>query len=154
MSTTENTPVGADTPRVGDDTAPSQTELVAPSGQPGDGGGSEPQTYDAEYVKTLREEAAASRVRAKRTDEAEAKLHELAIAQATRDLLMAPDDIGWTPDLADEHGWPDHDKIRAAAEELIARKPYLARVRGDVGQGQRGDQEQPVSLSAILRAGA
>ena len=114
----------------------------------------EPKTYDETYVKTLRDEAAANRVKAKRAEDAETRLHELAIADAVRGILTSPDDMGWDPSFADDEGWPSADKIRAAAEELVNRKPHLGRPSGDVGQGRHSEQDDTVSLSAMLRAGA
>jgi hypothetical protein len=118
--------------------------------------GAEPddQTFTLEYVKKLREENAASRIKAARADTAETRLRALAIEQAVSEVLMSPDDLSWDAAYADADGYPDHDKILAAAEVLVARKPHLARVRGDVGQGQRGDVVPAVSLSGLLRAGA
>jgi len=129
----------------------------------GDGGGSgtpqggdqgEPKTYDEAYVKTLRDEAAASRVKAKRAEDAETRLRDLAIAQAVQGILTDPTDLGWSDEYADENGWPDADKIKAAAEELVNRKPHLARPTGDVGQGRHSEEDDTVSLTTLLRAGA
>jgi len=148
-------PVNDGTPPLGASTEPTGTppegageNAGAPSGD------QEPETFTREYVQQLRTENAAARVRATHGDEAITRLRALAIEQAVSGILMAPDDLAWRDDLADEAGFPDHDKIIAAAEELIAKKPHLARVRGDVGQGQRGDALPPVSLSGLLRAGA
>jgi len=120
----------------------------------GDEEGAEPKTYDEAYVKNLRDEAAAARVKAKRTDEAETRLRELSIAQAVQGILTDPTDLGWSEEYADANGWPDADKIRAAAEELVDRKPHLGRPSGDVGQGRHTEEPDAVSLSGLLRAGA
>lgn len=114
----------------------------------------EPETFPREYVERLRAEAAEHRTKAKRAEEAERRLRELAVADAVRGILTSPDDLGWEDEYADEDGYPDPTKIRAAAEELIARKPYLARPTGDVGQGRHDEDDASVSLSALLRAGA
>lgn len=117
----------------------------------------DPQTFDAEYVRGLREEAAAHRVRAseaeQRAEAAVARLRSLAIRDATRDVLADPADLPWTDDLADEEGWPDPERITAAATALIETKPHYGRVSGDVGQGYRS-QQQPISLAEALRMGA
>ncbi len=126
-------------------------QQVEPSGEEP---GRDPRTYDEAYVKQLRDEAAAARVKAKRTDEAETRLRDLAVAQAVQGILTDPTDLGWNEAYADENGWPDADKIRAAAEELVGRKPHLGRPSGDVGQGRHTEEPDAVSLSALLRAGA
>jgi hypothetical protein len=152
-SSTENPPVGDGNPNPGASTEETGTPPVEPGVNAGDPPG-EPKTYDETYVQNLRDEAASHRVKAKRAADAETRLHELSIAQAVSGILVSPDDLNWSDEYTDEHGWPDEAKIIAAAEELVARKPHLARVRGDVGQGQRGDAVPPVSLSGLLRAGA
>ena len=153
----KNPPVGDGTPPVGEATEENGT----PAGPPGvnangtlDEDQGESKLYDEAYVKNLRDEAAGHRVKATRAADAETRLHELAIAHAVSGILTSSDDLAWSDDYANENGWPDHDKILAAAEDLIVRKPYLGRPRGDVGQGQRGDVVQSVSLSGLLRAGA
>jgi hypothetical protein len=113
----------------------------------------ESETFDREYVQRLRDEAATQRIRAKRADEAEARLRVLTIEAATRGVLTDPTDLPWSEQHADDDGWPDADKIRAAAEELVGRKPHLARPSGDVGQG-RHTEEETVSLAGLLRVGA
>jgi len=54
------------------------------------------------------------------------------------------------------HGMLDAEKIRATAESLADEKPKLARVRGDAGQGQGGDESEAgsVDLAGLLRTGA
>jgi len=154
-TTTETAPVGTEDPQAGDRTDPAGTPPVDPVVNAGDASGTEePETFSREYVQQLRTENAAARVRATHGDEAITRLRELAIESAVSAILMSPDDLSWSDDLADDSGFPDHDKILAAAEALIARKPHLARPRGDVGQGQRSDALPPVSLSGLLRAGA
>lgn len=148
---TENTEQGVTTGK----TSASPEQPVGPSVEDGtEKEGTEPKTYDEEYVKNLRDEAAAHRVKAKRAEEAETRLHELAIADAVRGILTSPDDLGWSDEYADEDGWPDPKKIRAAAEDLVGRKPYLARPTGDVGQGRHDEPDESVSLSTMLAAGA
>jgi len=115
--------------------------------------GDEAKVYPEAYVKELRDEAAAARVRAKRVDAAEDKLRAAAIATATAGILTDPTDLTWSAELADEDGWPDAEKITTAARELVEAKPHLGRPSGDVGQGQRGDDHDHVSLTDLLRSG-
>ncbi len=147
METTETVPEGVGVPemtgaRRGDESATEATQ-------------SEPETFPASYVQELRAEAAKHRRHAKRTGEAIGRLTALAVREATRDVLVDPTDLPISDELLDEDGWPDLEKIEAAARELEARKPHLARrtVSGDVGQGVRGDGTVQ-GLAAMLRLAA
>lgn len=152
-TTTEKPLVGDAKGDPGASTEPTETPPVEPVVNAGDVSG-EPKTYDETYVQNLRDEAASHRVKAKRSADAETRLHELAIAQAVAGILTSSDDLVWSDEYTDEAGWPDEAKIIQAAEDLVARKPYLGRPRGDVGQGQQSDTLPSVSLSGLLRAGA
>jgi hypothetical protein len=140
---------------------PDQTDPLE-IGEPGDDG-----RYPAEIVQRLRQEAAERRTRARESDEAsqaaaartERALHALWEARrdaATRDLLADPTDLDGTLDMLDDDGLPDSDRIRAAAEALVAAKPHLAsrRPAGDIDQGARGTVPEPVNLAAIIRQAA
>lgn len=135
--------------------APPSADAVEPVGDAADDGGTrEGDTFSRDYVEKLRAEAAEARVKAKRADGAEERLRELAVAEAVRDILMDPNDLTWDDDLTDDNGFPDHDKILAAAEELVSRRPHLSRPRGDVGLGRRGESSEDVSLVGILAQNA
>lgn len=114
----------------------------------------EPDTFPREYVEQLRKEAAEHRTgrtaAEERSDAAMSRLRAAAIHSATREVLADPSDLRWDDSMADEGGWPDAEKITAAATALVEAKPHLGRVRGDVGQGYRGG-EQSVSLVEALR---
>lgn len=114
----------------------------------------EPDTFPREYVENLRREAAEHRTgrtaAEERSEAALSRLRLAAIHSATRDVLADPTDLQWSDDMTDEEGWPDAEKISAAASALVEAKPHLGRVRGDVGQGFRGG-EQGVSLAEALR---
>ena len=113
----------------------------------------EPDTFDREYVQRLRDEAAGHRVKAKRAD---ALAGALVTAQAAATGRLAdPTDLPYSEDLLDEDGIVDDGKVRAAVDELIARKPHLAarRPRGDVGQGARPEPDD-TGLAGLLRRGA
>ncbi len=113
----------------------------------------EPESFDREYVQKLRDEAAGHRVKAKRTDALNARL---ATAQAALTGRLAdPTDLPFTDDLLDDDGLVDEDKVRAAVDGLIKRKPHLAarRPTGNVGQGARPEVEE-VGLASLLRRGA
>ncbi len=130
--------------------------LEHPSGGSGDDDvpDEEPETFTAEYVKELRDEAAAHRVRAKRAEAAEDRLRVLAIEAAARGVLADPTDLPWSPEYEDNDGWPDAAKLTAAAQELATRKPHLTRPRGDVGQGRHSEDRDTVSLVGLLKQGA
>ncbi len=114
----------------------------------------EPESFDRAYVQKLRDEAAGYRVRAKRTDTLNARL---ATAQAALTGKLAdPTDLPFTDDLLDDDGLADEDKVQAAVDALIKRKPHLAvrRPIGDVGQGARPEAPADGGLAALLRRGA
>ncbi len=131
-------------------------EPVGDGGAQGTGPEGDPDTFPRDYVEKLREESAKYRTKAQRADEAVSKLTTTMVASTTSGILADPTDLPVTADLLDEDGWPDPEKIEAAARDLVARKPHLAsrRPAGDVGQGARGDEVETVSLAALLRAGA
>jgi hypothetical protein len=122
-------------------------------------------TFDADYVKRLRDENAARRTAAKEADDRAAAAGERADrllaalwdarrAQATADVLADPTDLDGTVEMLDDDGVPDPDRIKAAAEALVEAKPHLAarKVVGDVGQGARGKPTpEPFDLSAVIR---
>ncbi|MBS45604.1 MAG: hypothetical protein CMH83_21020 [Nocardioides sp.] len=145
---TENDQQGAGTP---DGSTPPEGAQGAP-GEPS--GTDQAETFSREYVEKLRSENAEQRTKAKRAEDAETRLRDLAVAAAVRGILTDPTDLGWSDEYADEDGWPDAEKITAAAEALVERKPHLARPSGDVGQGRHSDTDEPVSLVGLLQAGA
>ncbi len=128
------------------DTGTTPETVTAPS--------SEPETFPAEYVRELREENAKHRTKAKRVDDLTQRL-VTAYAEGTG-RLADPTDLPVSDDLLDDYGAPDRDKVLAAVDELLTRKPHLAATRpvGDVGQGVRGDITPMVSLAEMLRLGA
>jgi hypothetical protein len=111
------------------------------------------ETFDREYVQKLRGEAASHRVKAKRADALAASL-VTATAALTGKLADATD-LPYTDDLLDEDGFVDEDKVRAAVDELVKRKPHLAarRPTGNVGQRARPEVQEE-GLGAMLRRGA
>jgi hypothetical protein len=151
--TEQDAAVGTKNDKPGENTAEPPAAAVGEGGKPGDAPGEEQDTFPRDYVEKLRKESADYRTRAQRAEEAEKRLHDLAVAQAVSGILVSADELHWREEFADPDGWPDHDKIRAAAEDLVQQRPYLGRPSGDVGQG-RHDDEQEVSLLGLLRQGA
>lgn len=115
------------------------------------GAESVPEAFSKEYVQELREEAKKAREKAKRVDFFETEVRRLAVREATRGILTDPEALAWDDSFTDEEtGLPDAEKIKSAAEALVQAKPYLARPRGDVGQGKHSG-EQGISLVSLLR---
>jgi hypothetical protein len=111
------------------------------------------ETFDRAYVQKLRDEAAGHRVKAKRADALAASL-VTATAALTGKLADATD-LPFDEALLGEDGFFDEDKVRAAVDELVKRKPHLAarRPTGNVGQGARPEAQED-GLAALLRRGA
>lgn len=136
---TENTdptsPQGDETPE-GDPITPGTDEHPAEDAQ----------TFSAEYVSKLRDEAAGYRVKAQRTDELAHRLHTELVRATGR--LADPADLAF-----DAEHLADTEKLTAAIDELLTAKPHLASrtLKGDAGQGNRGTGEQPTNLLSILR---
>lgn len=128
--------------------------------EPGSGseGSQDPETFDRAYVQRLRDENAKARIAAKRADGLASRLLDTTVRSAAADLLADPGDLllhADSAELVDDDGYPDPDKIIAAARTLVQAKPYLAprRVAGDVGQGAR-PAASDVDLAGILRSRA
>lgn len=112
----------------------------------------EGETFSREYVQQLREEAASHRVKAKRAEALEMALREASLREAAGPILEDVTDLAWSDTFEDEEtGLPSSELIRQAAEELAERKPHLARVRGDIGQGRRVDVPEGFNLAEALR---
>ena len=134
-----------------DDTAPVEPEAasLATDSEPVEPP-SDDKVFSAEYVTKLRQEAADARVKAKRADTLAAQLVK---AWATVDgRLFDADDLAFSDDMLDDDGVIDQAKITAAIDELLTRKPHLARRKPTKPVPQGAVQEpEPVSLHAILR---
>lgn len=111
------------------------------------------QTFDAEYVSKLRAEAAEHRVKAKRVDDLARQLVR-SLAQVDGRLIDV-NDLAFDPQLLDDDGLVDNDRVIAAIDALIETKPHLAKQRPTpiAAQGAR-PQPDRVDLHGILRAHA
>lgn len=107
-------------------------------------------TFDPAYIAQLRQEAAQGRVKAKRAD-ALARQATKAIA-AGDGRLIDPDDLAFDEQFLDEEGLVDSERVRAAIDSLMERKPHLAARRPSSSLTQ-GAQPEPgqVSLLDFLR---
>lgn len=115
----------------------------------GDGTEDDPDTFPKAYVQQLRKESAGYRERAGQADQLAQRLHSALVAATGR--LADPTDLPFDAEHLD-----DADKLAAAIDELVARKPHLKsrRVVGDVGQGVGAPKAEDVSLADMLRARA
>ena len=111
------------------------------------------QTFDADYVAKLRNEAAEHRVKAKRSDDLARQLVR-ALAKADGRLIDA-DDLAYDSAYLDDDGLVDVDKVTAAIDTLVERKPHLAAQRptSTLPQGARPEPNR-VDLHGILRSNA
>ena len=145
---TEDTPTEATSTAQADDSAASgattpEAETTSAEGDLGDG-----DMFPRSYVEQLRAENQRYRERGKRADDLASRLHTASVAATGR--LADPDDLPF-----DEAHLDDPDKLTAAIDELLARKPHMAarRPTGDIGQGPT-PSTQTVDLAGILRARA
>lgn len=135
-----------------DEAAPVPTDAVeASQDTPEVSQDAEPQTFSADYVKQLRDEAAAHRVKAKRLDEANRRT--VAGIAELDGRLINPDEITLTDDMLDDNGIVDKSRVQAAIHALLQEKPYLGKrtPTTTLPQGVRQDVEQPVSLFQLVR---
>lgn len=108
---------------------------------------SQPQTFPAEYVQELRQEAADYRTRSK------SMATQLVQAWAAVDgRLLDPTDLPLSAVEVAEDGAISRDAVIAAIDALVKAKPHLAAQRpAPIPQGVKQESE-PVSLMRILQA--
>ncbi|MDG4669001.1 hypothetical protein [Mycobacterium sp. 236(2023)] len=110
----------------------------------------EDMTVKRSYISQLRTEAKDHRHRAETAEQnLDATLRQLFTAQVTATGKLAdPEDLDYDAELL-----ADADKLTAAVDELITRKPHLAarKVMGSVGQGVTGKREEKFSLLGRLQ---
>lgn len=112
---------------------------------------SEPDTYSADYVRELRAENAERRLKAKRVDEANARLARAYAQQDGR--LIESNELAYGDHLLDDDGLVDPAKVTAAIDALLQSKPYLASQRPlqPIAQGVRQDVPEQPGLFSLLR---
>lgn len=128
------------------------TEDVQQSEAPGDEAtpdnteDTDPEVFPAKVVKDLRKENARYRERAQKADDLAHRLHTALVAGTGK--LADPTDLEF-----DEAHLEDPEKLAAAVDELLTRKPHLRarRVAGDVGQGNRGKAGNGPDLLEAMR---
>ena len=111
----------------------------------------EPATFSADYVKALREESAAHRVKSKRIDEANERLLRIVVASDGR--LINADELTLVDELLDDTGITDPGKVAKAIGDLITSKPYLAarRPTTTIPQGVKPQNEPAPSLFQMVQ---
>lgn len=126
------------------DPVPGSQPLIPEPGTAPSGDETEPDTFPRSVVEELRYENGKYRQRAQRADDLARRLHAELVRATGR--LADPSDLEF-----DEAHLDDADTLSAAVDELLARKPHLARRRpaGDIGQGATSTAT-PVDLAAIL----
>lgn len=109
----------------------------------------EPETFPADVVHKLRDEAAKYRTKAKDRDDLAQQLFTAKVAATGR--LADPTDLPYDEGLLN-----DSAALDQAIGELLHAKPHLAsRVpHGSVGQGPRSGDAGAVDLASMLRARA
>jgi hypothetical protein len=125
---------------------PEENLTDAPETAPeGEEGQPEPDTFPRAYVEDLRRENAGYRDRAKRAEELAREVFTLRVSALGK--LADATDLDFDEALLD-----DAAALKAAVDELVARKPHLADRRpiGDVDQGARLSPE-PVNLASLVR---
>lgn len=106
---------------------------------------SETDMFPRRVVEKLRSEAAAARVKAKEADALRKELFQARVMVDGR--LIDPADLPYSDELLN-----DGDALTGAIDELLARKPYLAkRPSGDIGAGARGDAATSSNLVTLIR---
>jgi hypothetical protein len=132
-----------------------QGETVEAEPSPVDDADDDAKTYDAKYVKRLREEA--QRFRQKAND-ADAELGELrsyrlghVLQETLGNVLSDPTDVlAFTPEAdLTTNGKPDPEKIMAAATELAAKRPHLRQSVGSVDGGARAGVTSSSGLETL-----
>lgn len=108
------------------------------------------ETFPRPYVEKLRKESQGYRERAKdaeaRADDLARQLFRLRVDATGK--LADPDDLPFDPELLG-----DDDKLNAAVDELLVKRPHYAkrRVAGNVGAGVTGTKDEPFSLLSRLQ---
>ena len=165
MSTEDTTPAGTepdedDTTPAGtepaeDDTTPAGTEPAEPAegDEDEDEDGGDGDTFPRSYVKRLRERSAGYRARAKDAEARTAELERALFTERVRalDVLADPSDLPFDAALLE-----DPDALRAAADDLVARRPHYRRRGVAAGTGSRDEAAagSGVSLLGLMRGGA
>ncbi len=108
-------------------------------------------TFPRTYVEELRKENADYRTKAKaaedRADTLARKLHTALVAATNR--LENPADLPYNAEHLEDSG-----QLDAALDALLTDRPYFAKrvVKGDAGQGARGNAGSGFNLLELMRS--
>jgi hypothetical protein len=140
------------------DATPEPLEVQAPTEAPApppvveDDHIDDSQTFDAKYVRGLRDEAAKYRHAARDSvEQANARIFALALQSDGR--LIDPEALAIDEAVLGEDGLVDPVKVSDAIAQLIEAKPFLAahRPRALLPQGVQEVLPEPKSLTALIR---
>lgn len=111
-------------------------------------------TFPRPYVERLRSRSAGYRTRATAAEGRVSELEQALYTERVRalDVLADPTDLPYDPEALD-----DPDALRAAVDELVAKRPHLRRrgvADGNTGHREQHDSTDPVSLLGLMRGGA
>ncbi|MDZ4235817.1 MAG: hypothetical protein U1C73_19105 [Dietzia sp.] len=108
---------------------------------------SDQEMFPRKVVEDLRQENGRYRQRAQLADDYAQRLHTELVRATGR--LADPTDLPY-----DEDHLADPDKMVAAVDALLDRKPHLAsrKPSGDIGQGGRGSSDAPLGLLDLLKS--
>lgn len=147
---------------VGTDPTPPEPSALGSTTPPEPPAEVEDRTYTAAEYKAIQDEAAQRRIKARETEEKNAKLAQRLVdttIASTCKLLQDPDDLlvyVKLDDLLDDEGLPDEHKILQAEADLLERKPHLKsrRPAEPIEQGPRGDEGSSFSFSDWIKDAA
>ena len=154
MSTEDTTPAGTEPAEGDEDTTPAgPPPAEGDEDDEDDEDDQDGDTFPRSYVKRLRERSAGYRARAKTAEGRAEELERALFTERVRalDVLADPSDLPFDPALLE-----DPDALRAAADDLVARRPHYRRRGVAAGTGSR-DEAAPgsgVSLLGLMRGGA
>lgn len=112
-------------------------------------GTNEAPTFSADYVKSLRDENAKQRMKAKRTDEANQRLLESIVHIDGR--LVDSSALSLDDSLLDDRGLVDQAKVQERIQEMIQSKPYLRKPVAPLPQGVLTSPQDTPSLFQLVR---
>ena len=140
---TDNIPDAGKDTETPEDVIPDATPEWSDSESDQDG---DPDVFPREYVENLRQENGRYRQRAGQADTYAERLHTALVAATGK--LADPSDLPF-----DEAHLDDPERLSAAVDDLISRKPHLAsrKPSGDIGQGGRGSGDAPLGLLDLLK---
>ena len=109
------------------------------------------ESFSRSYVEDFRAENKEARLKAQQADWWATEARRLAIREACQGIVSDPEAVTWDDAWVSDDKI-DHSAIRVAAEAVAKQRPWLAKVRGSIAQGEHGDVPAGLSLSQLLRS--